>query len=293
MKPLKLALVVALLPISGAMVGCSSNSDSGDDPDLFPQNLTSFTLDDYRDAAESTNKTSIVGTWVGVSDVQYTYFEQDGSDTVDDPRTFESRREFMVIRKESGTEDFEISSCNGGFRSVTAVSSERVSSFRGNFTRDSNNSLFIPSSSATFEDPATNIIVTAEVSSEFIKVLDTTAALGSANWNWEETTGQVYEDIYCAGLNNIEGGTQKISAGMEDGSSLQFAQQSFVAQTDLVFDDNQTNKRHTADELPESFTLAIFDADNPEGLSFTFSIQNSDKNEETVVGSASFSVTLP
>lgn len=293
MKPLKLALVVALLPMSGAMVGCSSNSDSGDDPDLFPQNLTSFTLDDYRDISDMTDKTSIVGTWVGVSDIQYTYLEQEGSESVDDPRTFESRREFMVIRRDS-TGDLEISSCSsgGGFRSVTSVSSDRVSTFRGNFTRTSNNSLFIPSSSATFEDPATSIIVTAEVSSEFIKVLNTTGPLGSMNWNWEETDGQIYEDIYCAGLNNLEGGGQKFSAGMIEGSSLQFSLQSFVAQTDLVFDDGQTLKRHVAEDIPEDFIFEISDSDSF-GLSFIFTIQRSDDKIETVTGSGNFSVTLP
>lgn len=296
MKPLSLALVVALVPISGTMVGCSSNSDSGDDPKIFPQDLTQFTLDDYRDASENTDDESILGTWVGVTDIQYTYLEQKGSDPVEDPRTFESRREFMVIRKETNG-DIKISSCQGGFRNVTSVTSDVVATFRGNFVRAANNVLLIENSSATFEDPTSKIIVTTEVSGEFIKILDTTAALGSANWNWEDTSGQVEEDIYCTGLNNLEGGGQKISVGMgnpgdSQGSSLQFSQETFVAQRDLYFDDVQTLKRHASEDLPEDFSFDITSSDNS-GYSFTFSIQSSAESEETVVGSGSFSVTLP
>lgn len=292
MKPLKLALTIAALPLTGVLLGCSANSDTEENPDLFPQNLTEFTLDDYRVASESTDQSSLIGTWVGVTDIQYTYFEQEGSDPVEDPRTFESRREFMVIRKKTGSEDLEISSCNGGFRSVTAVSADSVATFRGNFTRGSNNSLLIPTVSTNGVDEDTKISVTAVVSGEFIKIADTTGVLGSANWNWAETEGQIFEDIYCAGLNNLEGGNQKISVGMKEGSSLLFSQESFVAQTDLVFDDTQTNKRHTAEDLPEDFSFEISDSDSA-GLSFTFSIQNTPGKTETVVGSGNFSVTLP
>ena len=293
MKPLKLALTIAALPLTGVLLGCSANSDTEENPDLFPQNLTEFTLDDYRVASESTDQNSLIGTWVGVTDIQYTYFEQEGSDPVEDPRTFESRREFMVIRKETNSDDLEISSCNGGFRSVTAVSADSVATFRGNFTRGSNNSLLIPSVSTSGEDEDTKISVTAVVSGEFIKIADTTGALGSANWNWADIQGEVFsEDIYCAGLNNLEGGNQKISVGMKEGSSLLFSQESFVAQTDLVFDDTQTNKRHTAEDLPEDLSFEISDS-NASGLSFTFSIQNTPGNTETVVGSGNFSVTLP
>jgi hypothetical protein len=293
MKPLKLALTIAALPLTGVLLGCSANSDTEENPDLFPQNLTEFTLDDYRVASESTDQNSLIGTWVGVTDIQYTYFEQEGSDPVEDPRTFESRREFMVIRKETNSDDLEISSCNGGFRSVTAVSADSVATFRGNFTRGSNNSLLIPSVSTSGEDEDTKISVTAVVSGEFIKIADTTGALGSANWNWADIQGEVFsEDIFCAGLNNLEGGNQKISVGMKEGSSLLFSQESFVAQTDLVFDDTQTNKRHTAEDLPEDFSFEISDSDSS-GLSFTFSIQNTPGNTETVVGSGNFSVTLP
>jgi hypothetical protein len=292
MKPLKLALTIAALPLTGVLLGCSANSDTEENPDLFPQNLTEFTLDDYRVASESTDQNSLIGTWVGVTDIQYTYFEQEGSDPVEDPRTFESRREFMVIRKKTGSEDLEISSCNGGFRSVTAVSADSVATFRGNFTRGSNNNLLIPSVSTSGVDEDTKISVTAVVSGEFIKIADTTGTIGSANWNWAETEGQIFEDIYCAGLNNLEGGNQKISVGMKEGSSLLFSQESFVAQTDLVFDDTQTNKRHTAEDLPEDLSFEISDS-NASGLSFTFSIQNTPGNTETVVGSGNFSVTLP
>jgi hypothetical protein len=293
MKPLKLALTIAALPLAGVLLGCSANSDTEENPDLFPQNLTEFTLDDYRVASESTDQNSLIGTWVGVTDIQYTYFEQEGSDPVEDPRTFESRREFMVIRKETNSADLEISSCNGGFRSVTAVSADSVATFRGNFTRGSNNSLLIPSVSTSGEDEDTKISVTAVVSGEFIKIADTTGALGSANWNWADIQGEVFsEDIFCAGLNNLEGGNQKISVGMKEGSSLLFSQESFVAQTDLVFDDTQTNKRHTAEDLPEDLSFEISDS-NASGLSFTFSIQNTPGNTETVVGSGNFSVTLP
>ncbi|MFT6423042.1 MAG: hypothetical protein ACJA2K_001779 [Thalassolituus sp.] len=79
---------------------------------------------------------------------------------------------------------------------------------------------------------------------------------------------------------------------MKEGSSLLFSQESFVAQTDLVFDDTQTNKRHTAEDLPADFSFEISDPDSS-GLSFTFSIQNTPGNTETVVGSGNFSVTLP
>ena len=75
MKPLKLALTMAALPLTGVLLGCSANSDTEENPDLFPQNLTEFTLDDYRVASESTDQNSLIGTWVGVTDIQYTYFD--------------------------------------------------------------------------------------------------------------------------------------------------------------------------------------------------------------------------
>jgi hypothetical protein len=44
--------------------------------------------------------------------------------------------------------------------------------------------------------------------------------------------------------------------------------------------------------LPEDLSFEISDS-NASGLSFTFSIQNTPGNTETVVGSGNFSVTLP
>jgi hypothetical protein len=286
MKPLQLALVIAFVPMSGAMVGCSSNSDSGDNPDFDPQNLTYFSLDDYRAASELTKKESVVGTWVGVTDIVYT----DGNSSGPDYKVYESRLTYFVIRKKSDN-DLELASCfTGGFVAIKGSVDNFVSTVSdGLYERDSENTLRVNIPTASYSNG-----VSLSSSGEFIKILNSAGPIGSIDWDWDvdgiDPVGD--QNVYCSAIHNLEGGGVKLVVATEQKDLLSVSQQTYSFQNDIRFNDSINDLNHLSEDVPDDFVLNISSFDI-HGYTFEFSILGSDINLSTAVGSGKITVTLP
>lgn len=286
MKPLKLALSIAALPLTGVLLGCSANSDGIDSEDFQPQDLTAFSLEEYRDASDLTNKGSVVGTWVGVTDITYTDANSEGSDF----KIYESRLTYFVIREKTGG-DLELASClSGGFVPIKDDVSNFIStSSDGVYTRDSDNVLTISLPTST---------VTSGVSlyyrGEFVKILDTVGSIGSINWDWDvdgiDPVGD--QNVYCSAIHNLEGGDVKLVVATEQKDLFSVSQQTYSFQSDIRFNDSINDLNHFSEDVPDDFMLNISSFDI-HGYTFEFSIQGSDINLNTTVGSGKITVTLP
>jgi len=284
---------ITILPLSLitlAMAGCGGGSGSGgDDTDNFPTDLTYFTLDDYRDTSELLDTEEITGTWVGVRNNTYTDANTSGADY----KRYESRLEFLVIRENAATDSgFEIASCNaGGFFSIRSVSSTKVATVGGGtYSRSADNVLTL-----VFERSIA-AGVSLFSSSEFIRLSESTARIGTMGWNWGPDLIVSNQNVFCAGLHNLENSETKLSVATtndDDGDSiLDLSTVSYpFTERDIYFFDAVNTLTHTSEDSSDNIGITISGLDLY-GYDAEFNIQRSDSNNDTVVGNISIEVTF-
>lgn len=291
MKKIK---ILPLSLITLAMVGCGGggSGSSGSDEDNFPTDLTYFTLDDYRSTAELLQlrgDNEITGTWVGVRNNTYTDANTSGPDF----KRYESRLEFLVIRESAESESgFEFASCNaGGFVEIRSVTSTAVATVgAGTYNRSANNVLTLEVEGAVA--PGVSLFS----SSEFIRLKESTGRVGSMGWNWGPDLIVTDEDVFCAGLHNLEDSETKLSVATtneDDGDSiLDLSTETYsFTERDIYFFDAVNTLSHESADSSDDIGITITGQD-VYGYDAAFNIQRSDSNNDTVVGNVSVEVTF-
>lgn len=279
-----MCMTFAALPLL-TLQGCGGGANNTTQP--TPENLSRFSLDPYEAAAADTNKDSIVGTWVGVYDIRQDVV----GEGVRNPFRFISRKEFFVIKR-SGDETF-IGNCDGFNETVQVIEDTFINTtaFRI-FQRSEDNELSITSESS---GASGDISIATKFTARFLKVKNTTQPLGQLIWNWEDGDSGT-EDIYCAGINNLENSENRISlsTNLETGSKniLQLSTISEAAANDVLFLDRLNDKsKYTSTNGEDDYVFNLNDQNNVEGFSFDFSLLEA--QNQTVVGQGSVQVTLP
>ena len=281
-------IIIFSVSIAAALLsGCSSESSSSLDPELNPQDLTYFSLDEYRDAAEFTDQDSIVGTWVGTTSITYTDVNYSG----DDSKRYESRLEFFVIREASDGK-FEIASCNKlNFVDIKSVSDTQVSSVEGVYNRNQDNVLTV-----TVPEQIIGDGVSIYSRSEYVKILDTSGAVGKISWDWstEGSVSVINEPVFCAAINRLEHNGIKISNSTngEKKSVLQVSDTNYPFLADLSFDDRFNDLSHLSDDVLDGNLILDVNRQDVYGFSADFSILASETNSSAVVGNISIDVTF-
>ena len=292
MKKIK---ILPLSLITLAMVGCGGggSGSSSSDEDNFPTDLTYFTLDAYREAADLLRLRGdydITGTWVGIRDYIYTDANTEGADY----KRYESQLEFMVIRESSSENaDYEIASCSfGRFDEIRTLSStDLVTDIGVSYRRSAENVL-----TSEIRDLPSGVNVTLTSSSEFIRINDSTSEVGTMAWNWESGPRVSNQSVYCANLSNLEDSEHALLVGVyneeNNNSTLKLRTVTYpFVNNDIEFEDEINDLSHESADSSDDVSITITGQD-VYGYDAEFIIERSDSNNDTVVGNVSVEVTF-
>ena len=115
-------------------------------------------------------------------------------------------------------------------------------------------------------------------------------------WNWGPGLIVTDEDVFCAGLHNLEDSETKLSVSTtneEDGDSiLDLSTETYsFTERDIYFFDAVNSLSHESADSSDDIGITITDQDIY-GYEASFNIQRSDSNDDTVVGNVSIDVNF-
>ena len=189
------------------------------------QYLESYNLADYSDRTANTSDQSLAGTWVAVWDIDKVRSNIKAAPLVS-PRLISSRLEMVVIRPKG--DSYEVGSCHGkGLEQATLkggklTTASRSLSVKNNRSMSlskivSKNVQLTPMYGMDYERSYDE---KATFKARYIKVSDSTAAVGSFSQYWSTANGVIEKNVYCGMIDNLNDGLQRIRMGSDD--AMQF-----------------------------------------------------------------------
>lgn len=264
------------LLVGALLVGCGGGSGGGSSIDL-----ERYTLNPYTAANASVSNASITGTWVVVWSIINRAKGLDGA-KVERETTHISRKEFVVVR--SGDDGLEIATCANGFNLLNLEDNYWTTSGGSVLVIDKNNTRL--SEGAVSAEYYADLVddgratFSTEYRATYYKISDATGPLGGITWNWSDQEGTESDNIYCAGVNRIEGGAQRLSLGTESGTLLSIGDSIEVGIPDARFQD-RTGTGYKAIELMLGVGDSSFSVYDETDFGFSFndvSIEGGDKS---------------
>ncbi|TNC91932.1 MAG: hypothetical protein CSH36_07135 [Thalassolituus sp.] len=286
-------LLGGILPVVIALQGCSRTEDS-DPVSLVSDDVEYFDLSAYENAEADTDRNSISGTWVGSWRYRSDY-EDPGESALSGSPEFFARLDIMIIR--STADGYEISNCNVSDKSgkfVTATLNEGyLTSGRGQFNISADNRLYPPEVTLEGISNIYDVRFATTAEGEFLKVSDSTAPIGNYTADWSGDDNNFSGDIYCAQLDNLQGGTgHRFSFGSDDGTHFTMTQRPLISDFDVQINDALNELKYERNAGAGEYQLGLYDIDTS-GFTFDFSTSADSVTTRTSVGQGTVTIPLP